>query len=79
MPLTAREKVKYYNKHLIPIANNIRKLEGLAIDHASHRKIETVANCLHTLLNDLRKDLKLPFNESDMEPSPYGESGNPKP
>jgi len=79
MPLTPPEKTQAYNVHQIPITNNIRKLERLAVQGASHREIETTANCLHTLLNDLRKDLGMPFDEHDVDPSIYGESGDPKP
>jgi len=79
MPLTRDEKSEYYNKHQIPIANNIRKLERHAVDGDSHRAIEVTANCLHQLLNDLRKELDMPFREEDVDPSVYGESGDPKP
>jgi len=79
MPLSAKEKVRFYKQHLIPIANQIRKIERLAVEHASYRLIEVTTNCLHVLSNDLRKDAGLPFRESDIEPSVYGESGDPKP
>jgi len=79
MPLNEQEKSRLAQKHLVPITNNMRKVERLAVQHASHREIEVTANCLHVLLNDLRKDLGIPFNEADVEPSIYGESGDPKP
>ena len=76
--LTTEEQREIYTKFQIPITNQIRKIEALAVEHASHRKIEVVARCLHTTLNDLRVDLGLPFNEADVDPSVYGENGEPK-
>jgi len=78
MPLTNEEKRELYTDHQVPIANQIRKIESLAVKHASHREIEVVANCLHTSLNNLRIALGMPFTESDYDPSIYGENGEPK-
>lgn len=78
MPLSDVEKREIYTEFQIPLANQIRKIEALAVKHASHREIETVAQCTHVTLNGLRKKLELPFNEADVEPSIYGENGEPK-
>ena len=76
MPLNAAEKRKNYTDYQVPIGNMIRKIERLSVQHASHREIETVAKCLHTKLNDLRKELKMPFRGKDMDPSVYGENAD---
>ena len=75
MPLDTAEKRELYGKFLIPITNGIRALEALSVKHASHREIETRAQCLHTTLEELREHLGLPFNEADVDHSIYGENG----
>lgn len=77
--LTDEQKRYLYDNYVIKSANLIRKIEELTVLNASHRIIEIKANCLHIVLNDLRKDLDVRFDESDINPSVYGESGDPKP
>ncbi len=77
--LTDPQKQHLYDNYVVKAANMIRRIEELVVSGASYRLIEIKTNCLHIVLNDLRKDLEVPFQESDVNPSVYGESGSPKP
>ncbi len=77
--LTDDQKRYLYDTYTIRATNIIRKIEELCVSEASHRLIEIKTNCVHVILNDLRNDLGVPFDESDFNPSVYGESGSPKP
>ena len=74
--LSDEEKEYLYDKYGVPLGNNFRMLEEIAVK-TNQRHAEVTAQCGHTLANDLRKDLGLPFNEADMNPSIYGENGDP--
>ena len=79
MPFTRAEKVEFYNDVIIPLTNAIRGIESLAVKHGSHREIEVRAACMHTQMEELRKRYDLPFRESDMDPSIFGENGDKTP
>jgi len=74
--LDAGQKEYLYEKYVKRMTKILRMLEEQAVKGESHRLIEVTVNCLHSLANDARVELGLPFNEKDMYPSVYGENGS---
>lgn len=74
--LTQAQKDELKAEYLIPIGNMIRRLERKAVNHASHRSIEVLAQCLHTKLDELRVTFGVDYQENELNPSVYGENGD---
>lgn len=73
--MSPEKKKELHDDFLVPIGNMIRGIERKAVDHDSHRSIEVLAQCLHAKLDDLRVNLGVNYQESDLKPSVYGENG----